>query len=39
MLSQDAVIDKVQACPFLKNMKEMQAFVGIMSYGGILFSI
>lgn len=28
----EAVIDKVQACPTLKNMKKMQNFVGI---GGV----
>ena len=28
----EAVIDKVQACPIAKNMKEMQAFTGILEF-------
>ena len=33
----EAVIDEVQTYPTPKNMKEVQAFIGILGFEGLLF--
>ena len=35
----EAVIGKVQTYPIPKNVKEVQAFVGILGFGGLSFPI